>query len=212
MKIIIVGASQTGVTLANLMGEDHDITILEVDSEKAKKLSEETAALVILGDACDLSALQEAGLSEADAVVATSDDKTNLMVCEIAKNEKIKKVVSLVNDPKKEELFTQLGITQIVSVVGTNVTEIKRLLYQVGDERIIAQLGKGEVQIIEQTVSKNSELIGQKTFVNGANIAALYRSGEIIIPHADTVIEENDVVIVVVRTEDVEKVNKLIKA
>ncbi|MBU1446169.1 NAD-binding protein [Patescibacteria group bacterium] len=202
MKIIIVGGNATGLTLANLLGEEHDITIIEQDEEVAKKTANEISALVIHGDGTDMSILNEAGLKETDAIITTTDDKTNLMICEIAKSEKIEKIISLVSDPQNEELFTKLGITRLVSVVGTNVTAIKRQLSRVGDERIIAQLGEGKVQIVELNVSAKSKIVGKTPELNGARIAAIYRSGEMIIPSEDTLVEESDVVLVVVKTED----------
>lgn len=210
MKIIIIGGTPTALTLSNLLGEEHEITIIEKDPEKAKQIAEETPSLVVAGDGSDVSVLKDAGLEQVDAIVATADDKTNLMICEIAKSEKIKKIISLVNEPKNEELFQKLGVTQLVSAVGTNVTAIKRLLSQIGEERIIAQLGQGEVQVVEQTVSKESSLIGKPTKIENASIAAIYRSGELMIPNGDHNFEEGDVVLIVAKTEDINKINDLI--
>lgn len=211
MKIIIVGGNATGLTLANLLGEDNEVTIIERDEEVAKKIAGEVSALVIKGEGTDMSVLNEAGLTEADAIITTIDDNDNLMICEIAKSEKVKKIISLVREPQNEELFTKLGITHLVSVVGTNITDIKRQLSQLGDERIIAQLGGGEVQIVELTVAANSKLVGNTPEINGARIAAIYRSGEMIIPHEDTLLQESDVVLVVVKTEDLPLVIDIIQ-
>ena len=168
-----------------------------------------TQALVLNGDGSDINLLQEAGLKQADALVATSDDKTNLMISQIAKGEEVGKIIVIVQDPKNEELFTKLGIHLIVSSVGTNVTAIKRLLYQVGDARIIAQLGGGEFQIAELSVSEKSPLIGKDTNIKLASIAAIYRGGEIIIPKESTIIEKGDLLIVFVRTADLPHITEL---
>lgn len=212
MKIIIVGGNATGSTLANLLGDEYEITIIESDEEIANKIANEISALVIHGDGTDMTVLNEAGLTEADAIITAVDDKTNLMICEIAKSENVNKIISLVHDPQNEELFTKLGITHLVSVVGTNVTDIKRQLYQVGDERIIAQLGAGDVQIVELNVSAMSQLVGQPPVLENARIAAIYRSGELIIPNGDTIVNENDVVVVVMKTKDLPLISDIIQA
>lgn len=211
MKIIIVGGTPTALTLANLLGDEHQITIIEEDEEKAKKFANSTSALVVKGDGTDISILNEAGLTDADAIVSTSDDKTNLMICEIAKSEEVPKVIALVNEPKNEELFQKLGITQLVSAVGTNVTGIKNLLSQVGDARIVCQLGTGELQVIEATVSKGNPLVEQPPIINGAVIAAIYRSGEIMIPKSDTLVKEGDVLVIVLETQNVQKIQDFIQ-
>ncbi|MFH2027526.1 MAG: NAD-binding protein [Nanoarchaeota archaeon] len=211
MKIIIVGGGETGLTTANLLAKDHDITLIESDEKRAKDLASKTEALVVLGDGVDLSILKEAGIKKADAIVAvTNDDKTNLMICQIAKSEKVSKIISLVRSPGNDELFTKLGITSIVSSVGTSVAAIKRLLYQWGDERIIAALGKGDVQIIQQTMSKDSKLIGKKAEIKNAVVATIYRSGDLIIPKKGTILEEGDVLLVAVKTKQLQEVLNVI--
>jgi trk system potassium uptake protein TrkA len=211
MKVIIVGGGQTGLALANLLVESNDITIIEKEEAVAKEAANRTSALLVKGDATDVSVLKQAGIEEADAlVVVTSDDKTNLMICEIAKSEKVKRIISLVNSPANEELFTKLKINRLVSVVGTNITAIKKMLHQVGEERIIAQLGAGEVQLIELAVSKDSKLKGKSAKIKNAVIATIYRSGELIIPTESTELKAGDVLLVAVKTKDLSKVAKII--
>src|SRR3989344_4740151 len=195
MKVIIVGGSANGLTLANLIGDEHEITIVEKEKELADKIANETHALVINGDATDISLLKEAGLNQADALVSTASDKDNLMICQIAKSENVPKIIPIVRDPKNEELFTKLGLSHIVSSVGTNVTAIKNLLHQIGDVRILAQLGGGEVQIIEPTIAEGSSLIGQPAKLKYAIIAVVYRSGELMIPQEKTMLEQGDVLL-----------------
>jgi len=211
MKIIIVGGGETGLALANVLGKNHKVTIIETDEEFAKSVANKTAALVVKGDGTDISVLNEAGLPDTDAVIVTTDDdKTNMMVCQIAKNENVKKIISLVNSPKDEELFTKLGIHSLISSVGSKVVAIKRALYEVGDERIIAQLGGGDVQILEQTLTNGSRLIGKKPAIKNSVVATIYRSGELLIPDDKTKLMEGDVLLVAVKTKHLADVSDLI--
>lgn len=210
MKIMIIGGGETGLTIANLLGEEYEITIVEKEKEIAKDISNKTHALVINGDGSDITILKDANLSEMEAIVTTADDKTNLMICQIAKSENIPKIISLVREPKNEELFTKLGINNLVSVVGTNAIAIKRMLYQIGDTRIIAQMGQGEVQIVELTISKESRLVGKEAQIRNAAVAAVYRNGELIIPKSSTILEEGDLLVVVVKTKDLKDITDLI--
>ncbi len=211
MKIVIIGGGSNGLTLANLLGEEHEIVLVEQDEESAKEIAGKTQAMVIQGDGSDISILKKIDLSTVDAIVTTADDKTNLMVCQIAKNEKIKKIVALVKSPKNEELFTQLGITSIVSGVGTNVTALRRLLYQTGEARIIAQLGEGLMQIVEMVISEGSPLIGKPAKLENATLSAIYRAGELIIPNVDTQLIAGDLLLVVAKTKDLPALTNLIE-
>lgn len=211
MKILVIGGGNTGLALANILSENHDVTLIEKSKEKARKVANKTTALVIKGDASDISILKEAGIKETDSlIVTTEDDKTNLMICTIAKSEEVEKIIALVNKPINEELFTKLGITRLVSVVSTNVTGITGMLYQYGDERIIAQFGEGDMQIVELMIAKDSKLIGQKARIENATIAAIYRSGDLLIPKENTNLEEGDVLLVAVKTKDLKNIANLI--
>lgn len=207
---MIIGGGTTGLTLANLLGKDHEITIIEKEEEVAKDIADKTHALIINGDGSDISVLKDANFTEMDVIIATADDKTNLMICEIAKSEKIAKVIPLVHEPKNEELFTKLGIVRLVSVVGTNITGIKRMLYQVGEARIIAQIGQGEIQILELTIAEESRLVGKKARIHGASISAIYRGGELIIPKKSTILEKGDLLVFVAKTKDLPAITDLI--
>ncbi len=213
MKIIIVGGGESGRTLNNLLGTEHQVTIIDSDEELVKDLAEKTDSLVIHGEGTDISILKEAGIEQTDAIVAaTNDDKTNLMISQIAKSENIKRIIPLVHNPNNEELFTKLGIKSIVSVTGTNAVAIRNLLYGYDGVRIIAQLGEGDTQIIEEMIYENSNLIGKNAVINDAVIAAIYRHGELIIPDKNSILEKGDVLLVAVKTKNLPTVAALFNA
>jgi trk system potassium uptake protein len=212
MKIIIIGGGESGLTTAKLFEKEADVTIVEEDEVLAKELTNKTNALVICGDGTDISILKEANIKEADAlVITTGDDTVNLMISEIGLSEKVKKVVPLVRKPKNEELFSKLGVNTFVSVAGSTASEIKRILRTYGDTRIIAQLGEGDAQIIQQAIAKKSKLVGQKAEIKNAIVATVYRSGKLIIPTKETLLKESDVLLVVVKTQDLSKALEAIK-
>lgn len=66
----------------------HDIAVIEVDEERANRIRQELdASLVVQGDGRDPEVLKEAGIEDAESLIAlTSEDETNLMVCKAAKN------------------------------------------------------------------------------------------------------------------------------
>ncbi|MFC1741656.1 potassium channel family protein [Nanoarchaeota archaeon] len=212
MKILIVGGGEIGLTTANVLStKEHDLVLIESDENRAKEVANSIDALVIHGDGTDLATLKDAGSSEADAIVAaTNDDKTNLMVCEIAKSGDIKKIISRVNQSENEELFTKLGITGVVPTVSLAVTKIKNLLTEKSAERVLYKFGKGDVQVLAITIPKESKLIGKSADVKNAIIGAIYRDGEIMLPKEGTKINEADVIILTAKTKNLKSIQKLI--
>jgi trk system potassium uptake protein TrkA len=193
-----------------LSSQKHEVSLIEREERVAEDVAKEIDALVIKGDATEYSILKDAGIESANAVVAiTDDDKTNLMVCEIAKSSKIKKIISRVNSPKNEELFTKLGVSSIVPLVNLEITKIKNML-EPGGERVLAELGEGDVQVIEATIGEKSKLINKEAIIKGAVIGAIYRSGEIVIPGKGTKLKEGDVLVIIAKSKEIDRITKKI--
>jgi trk system potassium uptake protein len=212
MKIIVVGGGETGLALANLMEKEAEITIIEKDEKVAKELANRVNVLVIHGDGTDISILREADIENTDVLVTTTaDDTVNLMVSQIAKAENVQKIIPIVKKPKNEELFSRLGISSIVSVVGSNVSDIKRILRTYGDARVIATLGEGKVQVIQQVIGEKSQLINQKAKIKNAVVATIYREGESIIPTPESTLKNGDVLLLTVKTKHLHKVLETMK-
>ena len=209
MKIIIIGGGEKGLALANLLSNEHQVTIIEQDEDRAKLIATKTQVLVLQGDGGDISILRQANVSEADYVITTADDKTNLVVCQIAKSEKVPNIVSLVNESKNEELFSKLEITNLVFVVGTIVSSVQRIISQKGTEDIISQLGLGEMHVAKMNVTEGSQAEGMAAKIKGAEILAIYRAGKLIKETEKETLLKDDTVILTVKPKDLEEVNKL---
>ncbi len=210
MKIILVGGGEIGKRLTNLLAsEKNDVSLVEDDDQVAKDTADQADALVINGDGTDISTLKDAGLEDADVVVAaTNDDKVNLMVCQIAKSNNIKRIVARVNMSGNEELFTKLGVHHIIPMVGLAVTAMKRSLsYE--EERVIAQVSDN-LKIVELTVEPKSSIIGKCCSFQKFTINSIYRNGEYIIPNHTAKVNKGDVLIITLKAEDTKKVRKMI--
>ncbi len=212
MKIIIAGGGALGTKLAELcVKEKHDIVVVEKDEKKAEELGENLDALVLKGDSSNRKILIDADIEQADALVAmTSDDKTNLMVCEVAKDFKVPKIVARVNETDSEEVFMKLGITASINTTTSVIFSFKKALERSG-ERLIGLVAGEKVEIFEKIVSKQAKINGMKIseLRNNFVIGAGYRNGELLKIRPETKIREGDVLIVCVPVEEVKKINNL---
>ena len=86
MKIVILGAGAVGSTLADLLSQENDLTIVDNDPVKLHKLEEEADIRTVLGSASYPNIQVTAGIKEADMVVAvTGSDEINIVSCMISK-------------------------------------------------------------------------------------------------------------------------------
>ena len=86
MKIIVVGAGFTGVQLARSLADSGaEVVLVENDPAKARIAREQVDCAVVEADGNNLATLQAAGIAEAGALVAlTEDDEVNLITCALA--------------------------------------------------------------------------------------------------------------------------------
>ena len=116
LYIVIVGCGRLGSLLANqLSREGHSVVVIDKSESVFDNLSSDFSGFRILGDATRISVLREAKLKSADIFFATTQDENiNLMVAQIAlKIFNISHVLALVFDPRREQVFTKLGVDTI---------------------------------------------------------------------------------------------------
>ena len=71
MRVIVVGGGNVGKNLTDiLLKEKNKVVLLEKDNDLARALALNTDALVIKGDATDMSTLEDADIGSMDAIVA----------------------------------------------------------------------------------------------------------------------------------------------
>ena len=214
MKVVIVGGGKVGEALANLLvKEKHDVVIIEKDEKRAETLAEKIDALVLHGDGSEAAILKDANIDEADAVITmTGDDKTNLMVCEIAKSSKISNIVARINDTSNEGVFMKIGISSIINTTNSAVLDFKQAIERPG--KILSGFVAGEkAEVFEIVINEKSKFVG-KSLADAAksfSIAAINRNGELIIPKAKTKLQEGDIITVCAPLEDVRRVEKEIR-
>ena len=126
MRVIIAGGGELGVRLAEELGRENDVILIEKDEGRAEYLGEKLSSIVLFGDATDKQVLKHANAEKCDVMfAATGDDKTNSAVCELANSFGIKKIAARLNDPGKVDLFSKSGATAI-NIMDSVVREFKK--------------------------------------------------------------------------------------
>jgi len=203
MFVVINGGGKVGSHLATiLLKNGHDVALIEKRDEVVRKLTAELPgdALIIHGDGCDATYLDDAGVGRADVFVAsTGDDDDNLVACQLAKVAfGVPRAVARVNNPKNERIFNTLGIEAISST-----TIISRMIEEeatVGDLRTLISLRKGNMAIVEIELPTDRCVVCNKAVADlplpvDCVLVALIRGDDVITVHGDTELLPGDVVI-----------------
>ena len=209
MYIVINGGGKIGSYLGKtLLDRGHEVALIERRESVAKKLAAELPeeALVILGDGCDVSYQEDAGVGRADVfAAATGDDDDNLVACQLAKVAfGVPRTVARVNSPRNERIFNALGIEAISST-----TIISRMIDEeatVGDLRTLITLRKGNMAIVEVELPVDRCVVCNKKVMDldlpvDCILIALIREDEIVTVHGRTEMLPGDVVIAFTKVE-----------
>ena len=111
MNIIIIGAGKVGQTIARYLSDENDnVTIIYNKVQVLEKINDELDVMCVKGNCTDLRVLSEAGINEADILIAvTNSDELNMLCCLAAKKIAAKYTVARVRTPHYDEDVTVLA-------------------------------------------------------------------------------------------------------
>lgn len=209
MLALIVGGGAISYYVAKMLLDiGIDVRIIERDKDRCNELAALLPdALIIHGDGTDRYLLSSEGIGEADAFIALTDiDEENLIVSMYAKKCGVPKVISKLNRLNFADVVKDMGIDSVISpkyitaqqiiqyvraMQNTNGTEVKAL-YRIANNKaeVVEFLANSHTANLN-TAFKDCRLVANTL------IAALVRDGQVIIPHGNDCIMNDDGVIVV---------------
>ncbi len=224
MFILIVGGGKVGSYLTRaLLQQGHEVVMVEKEARKAEMLERLIDRQVTLvGDGCDPTVLEQAGIGRADVVVAdTGDDEDNLVVTLIAKKKTKARCIARVNNPKNKLIFESLDTEDPVTVISTTELILDVLNEQVNAASFRSAVetmhlfGKGNLQLVKLSVPENSPASGRRLaelpFPRNSVLVAIDRGeDELTIPSGDTQLNSGDHVIAIVKNGAGEKLRMLL--
>jgi trk system potassium uptake protein TrkA len=218
VKIAIAGAGNVGTYIAaDLQTAGHEILLIEQDFELVNRTQPLMPDVKIhVGDACEVSVLRDAGVGEADVMVAaTGDDEDNLVVSLLAKQEfAVPRVVARVNHPQNHWLFNETWGVDVSVSTPHLLTALVEEAVSVGSLVRLLNFAEGEAGLVEVTLAEASPACGV-SLVNldlprDASIVAVVRGRHVVVPRGDTVLQRNDEVLVLITPDSEERVKAIL--
>ena len=217
MKVAIAGAGNVGVYIADdLRAAGHHVLMIEQDPELVARLRPMHEVEWYVGDACEITSLQEAGIEDADVMVAaTGDDEDNLVVSLLAKQEfAVPRVVARVNHPKNKWLFNESWGVDVSVSTPHLLTALIEEAVSVGSLVRLLEFKEGEAQLIEVTLADDSPAaersIADLGVPRDATIVAVVREGHVVVPRGGTVLTAGDEVLALVNRESEEALKRVL--
>ncbi|MFP8954848.1 Trk system potassium transporter TrkA [Natrialbaceae archaeon A-arb3/5] len=205
-EIVIVGASEIGFQAAREF-EEHGYRprLIEQDHDRAREVAEALPnTLVMESDATDTEFLAREHVDEADVVIAALDgDEKNLLVSLLAHRLGVDRTIAVIENLEYTELFETVGVDVAINPREETAEEIVRFTRAEQTEKV-AMLEHDRAEVIEFEVGPDSVLAGEPIAAAATDlpddvvIGAISRSGDLMTPRGETVIEPGDHVVVFV--------------
>ena len=207
-NIVIVGAGEVGRSVATtLSGEGWNVYIVEKNPEKAKRISDEIDAEIIIGNGSRPNVLAKAGIvpgGDIDILIACTDrDEVNMLSCWIARNAGVRKVISRTRSLEftdRPDWGKKLGIDAMISPERSISREILRLI-EVKGATAAAELLEGRAAMYSMKIASSSPLCGlalkdiRPKFpkLSAVFVYVEHDDGASGVPDGSTILRENDI-------------------
>lgn len=203
MKIVIVGDGKVGSTLAErLSNENHDVAVIDNNPDVIKTTSNNNDIIGIVGNGAVYTVQQEAGVEQADLLVAaTSSDERNIMCAIIAKKLGAKSTIARVRTPEYysqlDLLKEDLGLSLYINPEYTAAAEMSRIIRCPAAVKMNT-IARGKAEMLTLTLPADNKLVGlslskiQSKYGSDFLICAIQRKDKIIVPDGNEVLEAGD--------------------
>lgn len=211
----VIGMGRFGQSVVEeLINREVDVLVIDRDPERIAKMSKIATHAVTL-DTTDVQALKEVGISSIDHVIVSigKDLQSSILTTLILKDLGVAKVTIKVQDANHAKIAQKLGADEIIQ---PEQQSGKRLARKIISDNILEfiDLNESHSFIVVYVTSK----IVDSTIINldvrskfGINVVAIRRRGDIIIPSADDVLEEEDQLLLVGDNADLNRFNNWLR-
>ena len=217
MRIVILGAGQVGCSVAeSLVSEANDITVVDLDPTRLKRLQDRFDLRTVVGNAAHPSVLEQAGARDADMLLAvTQSDETNMVACKLAAAMfNIPTKIARIRSPDYQahpEIYSSENFAVDHSICPEQVIcdYIAKLL-EFPESLQVLEFGGGKVSLVAVRAFHGGPLVGQELQYlrrhlpqAETRVAAIYRHESPVMPEGNTVIEAGDEVFFLAATENI---------
>lgn len=222
-SVLILGGGYITYELADMLaGSGREITIMEVEPERARELSESLpGARILLGDGTNQEFLEEARIGSYDCMVAlTGIDEENIMASLYGLHRGVRKIITKVNRTNILRLLTNQGLDAIVTpkfLVANRILKKVRSVessrssnvedvYRIADNKAEALM----FTVTDQSVARDIPLKDLNTR-NNTIVACIIRDNRIFYPGGFDTIKTGDQVLIVTSSKQYDDIDDILE-
>ena len=215
MKVLIVGAGEVGFHIAShLARENKDVVVVDKDSAAIRRVSDNIDVQVVNGSGSSPVILQEAGIKEAEILLAVTDsDETNLGACLVADliSPSTKKIARIRHaDYDEYHAIFREQAPHIDTIINPDIEVVKTIhwLMNVPGAVEVGEFADGRLVFVGIYLDGSARLSGvrlsdiySRTGKKSPLISAVVREEELIIPRGKHRLKAGDLIYFISKKE-----------
>ena len=223
MKIVIVGNGKVGFSLAEqLVREKYDVVIVDMREDTLRRAADALDIMSVKGNGISAATLIEAGVPEADLLVAaTNSDEINMVCCLTAKHLGAKYTIARIRNPEYNtglsDLKRSMGIDMVINPENATAVEISRLL-RFPPAANIETFCRGRVELIGFRLLEDDFLVNRPLHALSDQVKQLSLlfcaverpGGEVVIPNGSFVPQAGDRLYIIGRPSSLDQFFRLL--
>ncbi|MBS6532928.1 MAG: Trk system potassium transporter TrkA [Oscillospiraceae bacterium] len=223
MKIVIVGNGKVGFSLAEqLVREKYDVVIVDMREDTLRRAADALDIMSVKGNGISAATLIEAGVPEADLLVAaTNSDEINMVCCLTAKHLGAKYTIARIRNPEYNtglsDLKRNMGIDMVINPENATAVEISRLL-RFPPAANIETFCRGRVELIGFRLLEDDFLVNRPLHALSDQVKQLSLlfcaverpGGEVVIPNGSFVPQAGDRLYIIGRPSSLDQFFRLL--
>ncbi|HIJ57743.1 MAG TPA: TrkA family potassium uptake protein [Deltaproteobacteria bacterium] len=215
-KFTVIGLGNFGLHVAKtLFEEGHEVVVVDSDKTRVQAINSNCSEAVVM-DATDKEQLNALGLETMDAVIVSTGTKisTSILICLFLQEIGVKKILAKAVDSDHGKILKKVGATEIVYPEKDMAVRVARGL---STPNILDFIPLAEDYSLMQ-VDPPKAFIGKslkdldlraKYKVYVIAVKELIPENFVLVPQADFVIKDSDLLMILGKSDDIKKIKAL---
>lgn len=206
-----MGCGRVGSRLARTLDDiGHSVAVIDQSADSFGRLGSSFQGLTVQGIGFDRDTLLKAGIERAQAFAAVSSgDNSNIVAARVAREKfNVERVVARIYDPRRAAIYARLGIPTVATVAWTTEQMLRQLLPSDPARLWTDDTGAVVMHRVNLDRSWYGHRAEDLTYGLPTRVALIYREGGVVVPTADSVLQEGDDPVMLTAKESVDEVNE----
>lgn len=217
-RVMIIGGSKIGRSLAETLQEDMNVRLVEGNREKAEHIANHIDnILVINADGTDMEFLTSENIQEIDSfITVTENEQTNILSGLLAHHFGVKQAIIHVSNTEFLPIIQELGIGPIISKNMSTVNTILRKIRSDISDTSVFTFDEIDVDVLELQPEPGSRVtlmeLSELSFPKGSIVGVINHHGHLSIARGSSRLTAEDTALVFAKNDAFNAVRKLFRA